>query len=155
MHGAHSRPEITDSANAQSFGEAQPKRELVFRPTPTANLVACICGRCRWAASVEYGGALTPGQAAQSVFDAHDCEDFAPREEISRHMSKAKLPPHLIDYQGARRCSICKMPFPPDAPPSQDEAFAEHVLRAHRPGQTSEDVNQSAARIVQETTDLN
>jgi len=45
------------------------------------------------------------------------------------------------------------MPFPPDAPPSQEEAFAEHVRRAHRPGQTSEDVNQAAFRIVREAAE--
>jgi hypothetical protein len=61
--------------------------------------------------------------------------------------------PHLIDYQGAKRCSICKMPFPPDAPPSLDEAFSEHVLKAHRPGQTSEDFSQAAFRAVKEATD--
>jgi hypothetical protein len=60
--------------------------------------------------------------------------------------------PHLIDYQGAMRCSICKMPFLTDAQPSQDEAFADHVTKAHRPGQTREDANQAAARIVRETT---
>jgi hypothetical protein len=60
----------------------------------------------------------------------------------------SKLPPHLIDYQGARRCSICKMPFPPDLKPSVDKAFAEHVVKAHRPGQTSEEVNQAASQIV-------
>lgn len=51
-------------------------------------------------------------------------------------MGNQKLPTHLIRYQGAQRCSICKMPFPPDAKPSVDEAFAEHVVKAHRPGQT-------------------
>ncbi len=73
-------------------------------------------------------------------------------EETVR-MGKQKLPPHLISYQGARRCSICKMPFAPDVKPSVDEVFAEHVIKAHRPGQTTEDVNQAAARIVRETTE--
>ena len=61
--------------------------------------------------------------------------------------------PHLIDYQGARRCSVCKMPFPLDAKPSQDEAFAEHVRKAHRSGQTSEDFSQAAFRVVKESTE--
>ncbi len=73
-------------------------------------------------------------------------------EETVR-MARKRIQPHLIDYQGAKRCSICKMPFPPDAKPSQDEAFAEHVRKAHRPGQTTEDFNQAAARVVRETTD--
>ncbi len=68
----------------------------------------------------------------------------------SVRIGKQKLPPHLINYQGAQRCSICKMPFPPDAKPSVDEAFAEHVIKAHRPGQTTKDANQAAARIIRE-----
>ncbi len=68
-------------------------------------------------------------------------------------MARKRIQPYLIDYQGAQRCSICKMPFPPDALPSQDEAFAEHVRRAHRPGQTTEDFSQAAVRIVREATD--
>jgi hypothetical protein len=48
-------------------------------------------------------------------------------------MMRKRMPPHLIDYQGAMRCSICKMPFPPDLTPSQGEAFAEHVKKLHRP----------------------
>jgi len=67
-------------------------------------------------------------------------------------MPRTKLPPHLIDYRGAKRCSICKMPFPPDSNPTINLAFAEHVVEAHRPGQTTEDVSQAAARIVHETT---
>jgi hypothetical protein len=67
-------------------------------------------------------------------------------------MPRTKPPPHLIDYQGAKRCSICKMPFPSDIGASLTKAFAEHVITNHRPGQTSEEVNQAAARIVKETT---
>jgi hypothetical protein len=47
-------------------------------------------------------------------------------------MSKPRPQPHLIDDQGAKRCSICKMPFPPDSRPSVNTAFAEHVLKVHR-----------------------
>jgi hypothetical protein len=32
-------------------------------------------------------------------------------------------------------------------------AFAEHLLKAHMPGQKTEDVNQAAARIVREATE--
>lgn len=76
----------------------------------------------------------------------------AARPEGNIHMTKPKLPPHLIDYQGAIRCSICKMPFAPDSFPPLSKAFTQHVQKAHRPGQTEEDVNQAAARIVRETT---
>lgn len=68
-------------------------------------------------------------------------------------MAHKRTPPHLIDYQGARRCSVCKMPFPPDAKPSQEETFAEHVRKAHRAGQTSEDFSQAAFRVVKESTE--
>jgi hypothetical protein len=44
------------------------------------------------------------------------------------------------------------MPFPSDIEPSLTKAFTEHVISNHRPGQTSEEVNQAAARIVRETT---
>jgi hypothetical protein len=68
-------------------------------------------------------------------------------------MPKAKRQPHLIEYQGATRCSICKMPFVPDTQPSVDEAFSEHVRKAHRPGQTTEDSSQAALRVVREATE--
>jgi hypothetical protein len=40
------------------------------------------------------------------------------------------------------------MPFPSDAQPALYKAFAEHVKTNHRPGQTTEDINEAAARIV-------
>jgi len=67
-------------------------------------------------------------------------------------MSKPK-PPHLILSQGSQRCSVRKYPFAADVKPSLSTAFAEHLLKAHKPGQTTEDVNQAAARIVREATD--
>src|SRR5271167_75413 len=60
-------------------------------------------------------------------------DSLSTAEETVR-AGKQKLPPHLISYQGAQRCSICKMPFVPDEKPSADEAFAEHVIKAHGPG---------------------
>ena len=67
-------------------------------------------------------------------------------------MPRTKLPPHLIDYMGAKRCSICKMPFPSDVQPALDKAFAEHVKTNHRPGQTMEDISQTAFRVMREAT---
>jgi hypothetical protein len=58
----------------------------------------------------------------------------AARPEGTDHLSKPNPQPHLIDYQGVRRCSICKMPFGPHVKPSVSTAFAEHVLKAHQPG---------------------
>ena len=60
---------------------------------------------------------------------------------------------HLIDDGSLKRCSICKYPFPPDVEPSVDRAFTDHLLRAHKPGQTSEDFSQAAVRVVREATD--
>jgi hypothetical protein len=68
-------------------------------------------------------------------------------------MPREKLSPHLINYQGAKRCSICMMLFPSDAQPSRDRSFAEHVIANHRPGQKPEDVNRAAARIDTESND--
>jgi hypothetical protein len=128
------------------------KRELVFEPTPSANLVVCICGRCRWVASVEYSGAQTPEQAARSAFDAHDCENFPVREDSS-YMPKEKLLPHLIPDGRLQRCSVCGYPFEPDVKPSMSVAFSDHLSKAHKPGQTTEDFNQAAARVVRESTE--
>ena len=58
----------------------------------------------------------------------------AARPEDSRNIGEPKLLPHLIDDRGAKRCSICKMPFRPDAKPSLSTAFAEHVLHKHPAG---------------------
>jgi len=44
-------------------------------------------------------------------------------------------------------------PFQPDVRPSMSLAFADHLLKAHKPGQTTEDFNQAPARIVREATD--
>jgi hypothetical protein len=67
-------------------------------------------------------------------------------------MAHKRIPPHLVDYQGAQRCSICKMPFPPDSKPSVDKAFVEQV-KAHRPGQSTEDSSQAALRVVRGATE--
>jgi hypothetical protein len=65
---------------------------------------------------------------------------------------RLKRQPHLIEYQSATRCSICKMPFPPAMKPSVDEAFADHVRKVHRPAQTFEDAKQAVTRVVSEST---
>ena len=67
-------------------------------------------------------------------------------------MAKETLPPHLIADGNIKRCSVCGYPFPADIHPSMSVAFADHLSKAHKPGQTREDVNQAAARIVRETT---
>jgi len=61
--------------------------------------------------------------------------------------------PRLIADGNLERCSICGYPFRADVKPSMSVAFAEHLLKAHKPGQTTEDVSQAAARIVREATE--
>jgi len=65
---------------------------------------------------------------------------------------KYSAPAHLISDGRFQRCSVCKVPFLTVSDRSFAEDFANHVKRLHQPGQTSEDVNQAAARIVGETT---
>jgi hypothetical protein len=68
-------------------------------------------------------------------------------------MAKDELPPRLVAAGNMKRCSVCGYPFQQDVKPSMSVAFAEHLLKAHKPGQTSKDVNEAAARIVGEATD--
>jgi hypothetical protein len=58
-------------------------------------------------------------------------------------MPNSKLSPQLVADGNLKRCSVCGYPFQPDVKPSMSVAFADHLL-AHKPGQTSEDVNQAA-----------
>jgi hypothetical protein len=67
-------------------------------------------------------------------------------------MAKETLPPHLFADGDLKRCSVCGHPFDPDVKPSMSVLFAAHLLKDHKPGQTTEDVNQAAARIVREAT---
>lgn len=69
-------------------------------------------------------------------------------------MAERLRQPHLLSAgHGMKRCSVCKQPFFPDAKPSVMESFAKHVLMHHKPGQTTEDFAQAAARIVREATE--
>ena len=42
----------------------------------------------------------------------------------------------MIADGNLKRCAVCGYPFPPDAKPSMSVAFAEYLLKAHKPGQT-------------------
>jgi hypothetical protein len=63
------------------------------------------------------------------------------------------FPPQLIADGNLKRCSVCGCPFPAEVHPSISVAFAEHLLKAHKPGQTSEDASQAAVRMVREATE--
>src|SRR5271157_5025358 len=66
--------------------------------------------------------------------------------------AKAALP-RLIRDGNLMRCSVCGYPFPADVHPSMSVVFAQHLLKAHQPGQTTEDSSQAALRIVREATE--
>ena len=96
---------------------------------------------------------------AQSDFIS---EQFVPSErykaqqqamEETVRMAKQEVPPHLVPDGKLERCSVCGYPFPTDVRPSMSVAFAEHLLKAHRPGQTTEDSSQAALRVVREATE--
>lgn len=76
-------------------------------------------------------------------------------EKASRQPEQNEKKPlvHLIEDGRLQRCSVCKQPFFATESPSVSVRFARHVLAHHKPGQTSEDVNQAAARIVREATE--
>jgi rubrerythrin len=98
----------------------------------------------------------TRNSFAQNARDkAQDAIDHARevREKKLADRGKSKTEPRLIADGKLERCSVCGYPFEADVKPSMSCAFAEHVLKTHRPGQTSEDVNQAAARIASETTE--
>ena len=68
----------------------------------------------------------------------------------------AKQPPsepHLIRSGNLDRCSICGYPFQRDVRPSVNVCVCEHLLKAHQPGQTTEDSSQAALRVVREATE--
>ncbi len=56
--------------------------------------------------------------------------------------------PELIADGNRKRCSVCGYPFQQDVKPSMRVAFAGHLLKAHDPGRTGENVDQAAAQTV-------
>lgn len=80
---------------------------------------------------------------------AHDKADAAidhareVRENKITDSARNKLEPCLIADGSLQRCSVCGYSFPADVHPSMSVAFAEHLMKAHKPGQTTEDFNQA------------
>src|SRR5277367_283169 len=118
---------------------------IVRRPT----FLMGVCEYC----NAEFRSHLVNQEVAdwelKVLFSRHKCEPGGPNG------AETKRSPHLIDYQGVLRCSVCKMPFPLDTRPSVEEVFAKHVAKAHRLAQMTEDVNQAAVRVVQQATEKN
>ena len=93
-------------------------------------------------------------EKAQAAIDhATEVRTGAAEELRKKHAEKTAREPHLIADGNLQRCSVCGYPFPADVHPSMSVAFADHLLKAHKLGQTSEDVNQAAARTVRESTE--
>ncbi len=70
-----------------------------------------------------------PHQKAQDAID-HAREV---REKKTADRQRAASEPHLIADGNLKRCSVCGHPFPADAQPSMSVAFADHLLKAHKP----------------------
>ena len=92
-----------------------------------------------------------PHKKAQDAID--HAREVREKKAVSGFGKRAAPVPHLISDGNLKRCSVCGYPFQPDVQPSMSVAFADHLSEAHKPGQTTEDVNQAAARIVRETTE--
>jgi hypothetical protein len=60
------------------------------------------------------------------------------REKKITDSARNTAEPRLIADGNLQRCSACGYPFPADVRPSMSVAFAEHLMKAHKPGQTSE-----------------
>ena len=63
----------------------------------------------------------------------------AEKKTIPEDKQQAVPQPHLIDSGTLKRCSVCGYPFSLNVKPSMNVAFADHLLKAHKPGQTTED----------------
>src|SRR5208337_810073 len=91
-----------------------------------------------------------PHKKAQDAID--HAREIREKKALSGFSKRAAPVPHLITDGNLKRCSVCGYPFQPDVQPSVSVAFADHLSRAHKPGQTNEDFSQAAARIVREAT---
>jgi hypothetical protein len=73
---------------------------------------------------------------------AHDKADIAidhareVRETKIADRARDKTEPRLIADGNLQRCSVCGHPFHADVRPSMSVAFAEHLMKAHKSGQT-------------------
>ncbi len=59
------------------------------------------------------------------------------RETKIADRARDKAEPRLIAEGNLQRCSVCGHPFRADVRPSMSVAFVEHLMKAHKPGQTS------------------
>jgi hypothetical protein len=60
--------------------------------------------------------------------------------DSNQNTSKEHQPdPYLIAEGNVERCSVCGYSFPSDVKPSMSVAFADHLLEAHQPSQSTDD----------------
>jgi hypothetical protein len=50
-------------------------------------------------------------------------------------MITKKLPPHLVESRGVKRCSECNQAFSVDSALSLSAAFRKHLTEIHKPAQ--------------------
>jgi hypothetical protein len=103
-----------------------PERTLrIVRGTPLLG----ICENC----NMQFSGGLSQLAKSdiQQQFNLHKCK----REDVNQ----PPPPPHLIADGNLKRCSICRCPFRSDVKPSMSVAFADHLSKAHKSGQTTGD----------------
>jgi len=122
------------------------KREFVWAESDS--FIGWRCSACGWLRLIPRLEASAEAEKpdAKMAFDKHKCEDHPLKRKPSEDVNQAVPPPHLIADGNVKRCSVCGYPFQPDAKPCMSVAFADHLLKAHKPSQMSQDVNQAAAR---------
>lgn len=74
------------------------------------------------------------------------------RERRALDFMASGIAPHLVDDGAVKRCSACTQVFDVKSADALRKAFADHVQSVHKK-HSREDVNQAAARIVQESTE--
>lgn len=93
--------------------------------------------RSAYTCAMEHKEPINP--FAQSAHDkAQDAIDHA-REVREKKIAdlgkkKAETEPHLVADGNLERCSVCGYPFPSDIHPSMSVAFADHLMKVHKPG---------------------
>lgn len=89
---------------------------------------------------MEYNRPSNPfAQSAHDKADAAIAHAREVREQKIADRDKSKSEPRLIADGNLQRCSVCGYPFQADEKPSMSVAFADHLLKAHKSGQTTED----------------
>ncbi len=74
-----------------------------------------------------------PHKRAQDAID--HAREVREKKVADLGKKKAESEPRLIADANLQRCSVCGYPFPADVHPSMSVAFADHLRKAHKPGQ--------------------